>query len=126
MVDEAWPKPNRPNSAVSTGFRPVLGCRLVDFASANTMVFLGGVNAAAFLGGVNAAVIPSGSARASAVWLFACLARLRVGGQLSDFANLVSVEITPFTLVSIPITAGEAAQEESVLEQTLGFTGTEL
>ena len=80
----------------------------------------------AFLGGVNAAVISSGSTRASAAGLFACLTRLRVGGQLSGFANLVSVEITPFAAVSIPITAAEEAQDGSVLGQIPGLIGTEL
>ena len=56
-----------------------------------------------------------------------CMAYAASGwGQLSGFAKLVSVEITPFTSVLIPITAGENAQEGIVLGQTLGLTGTEL
>ena len=74
---------------------------------------------------MNAAIIALGDARASAAWLFAWLTRIRVKGQLSGFAKLVSVEITPFTSVLIPITAGEDAQEGIVLGQTLGLTGTE-
>ena len=75
---------------------------------------------------MNAAIIALGDARASAAWLFAWLTRIRVKSQLSGFAKLVSVEITPFTSVSVPITAGEDAQEGVVLGQTLGLTGTEL
>ena len=75
---------------------------------------------------MNAAVVTPGDARASAAWLLAWLTRMRVGGQLSAFANLVSVEITPVAAISIPITAGEDAQEGIVLGQTLGLKGPEL